>query len=79
VRFKSGDFSIPHATHAELPRGAAEMIALKDAIDYHYAASPAGGHVRIAARTRAAVDAVHAFLRYQIEEHKTGDPLTVRR
>ena len=79
VRFKAGDFSIPHETHAGLPRGAAEMIQLKADIDYRYVASPAGGRVEIVARTPPAINAVHAFLQYQIEEHKTGDPLTVRR
>ena len=79
VQFKAGDFSIPHETHAGLPSGAAEMIALKADIDYRYVASPAGGRVQIVARTPAAISAVHAFLRYQIDEHTTGDSLTVRR
>jgi hypothetical protein len=29
---------------------------------------------RIDTKDPGAVDAVHAFLRYQITEHKTGDP-----
>ena len=33
----------------------------------------------ITAGTPAALEAVHGFLRYQIQEHRTGDPLTVRR
>jgi hypothetical protein len=40
-----------------------------------------GGYrfVRIATSNAEALDAVHAFLRYQITEHKTGDPLTLPR
>jgi hypothetical protein len=38
-----------------------------------------GGRVRIRAVTPAARDAVHEFLKYQIREHATGDPLTVKK
>jgi hypothetical protein len=79
TRFRAGDFSIPHETHGELPRGAAEMAALRSDIDYTYDPSADGGHMRIAARSAKALGAAHEFLRYQIQEHKTGDPLTVRR
>jgi hypothetical protein len=33
--------------------------------------------VRITTGNRDALKAVHEFLRYQIREHKTGDPLAV--
>ena len=33
----------------------------------------AGGRVDITTSDPEALDAVHAFLRYQIEQHKTGD------
>jgi len=33
--------------------------------------------VRITTRDGEALAAVHEFLRYQIREHHTGDPLTV--
>jgi hypothetical protein len=78
-QFKDGNFASPIETHAELPPGAADMIRLRSDIDYTFHALPAGGRVSIAARGAGALDAVHAFLRYQIQEHRTGDPLTVRR
>lgn len=78
-QFKDGNFASPIETHAELPPGAADMIRLRSDIDYTFQALPAGGRVSIAARGAGALDAVHAFLRYQIQEHGTGDPLTVRR
>jgi membrane-bound ClpP family serine protease len=42
------------------------------------AARAAGASVVIQTTDAATRDAIHAFLRYQIVEHKTGDPLTVR-
>jgi hypothetical protein len=78
-QFKAGDFGIPQETHAEVPPGVAAMTRLRAEIEYKFEAAPAGGRVNITARSAAAIEAVHAFLRYQIQEHRTGDPLTVRR
>ena len=36
------------------------------------------GRVDIVTTDAAALAGVHEFLRYQIAEHKTGDPATVR-
>lgn len=77
VEFGRGNFSRPFHTHDELPPGAKTMTASKAAIDYRFEQTPEGGRVRITTRDRGALDAVHDFLRYQIEEHATGDPLTV--
>jgi hypothetical protein len=55
------------------------MRALKDRIDYVFEAIAGGGRVRISTRDERALAAVHEFLRYQIREHRTGDPLTVQR
>ena len=78
-QFKAGDFAIPHETHGEVPPGVAAMTTLRADIDYKFESTPAGGRVIITARSAAAIEAVHAFLRYQIAEHHTGDPSTVRR
>jgi hypothetical protein len=72
--FAEGRFDAPVATHGELPPGVRELQRLKDAIAYRYEPIAAGGRVRITASSPDAVAAVHAFLRYQIREHKTGDP-----
>jgi hypothetical protein len=50
------------------------MAAKKDAIQYRYEDTPAGGRVSITTTDPGALAAVHAFLRYQIAEHKTGAP-----
>jgi hypothetical protein len=77
--FGRGNFGAPMLVHdsANVP-GTWVMAAKKNAIHYQYAATPNGGRVTISASDSDALDAVHAFLKYQITEHKTGDALTVR-
>jgi hypothetical protein len=72
--FARGDFGKPFQTHAEVPQGVSEMQKSRQTITYRYEDLPQGGAVRIDTKDPGAVDAVHAFLRYQITEHKTGDP-----
>jgi hypothetical protein len=73
--FAVGDFSIPSAVHAEEPSGVAAMRAAAADVAFVYQELPTGGRVRIVATSPAAVAAVHDFLRFQIVEHRTGDPL----
>jgi hypothetical protein len=75
--FADGDFSIPEAVHAQAPPGSGAMAAAGDGIAYAYSDLPAGGRVRLTARTDAALAAVHEFLRFQIADHGTGDPTSV--
>jgi hypothetical protein len=49
------------------------MTRLKDRITYQYEDTPLGGRVRIVTRDAAALAAVHAFLHFQIVDHRTGD------
>ena len=74
--FATGNFEKPLMTHGELPPGVAQMKERASSIRYTYAPTDRGGLVRIETADAAARDAVHAFLRYQITEHRTGDPLT---
>ena len=46
-------------------------------IRYTFEEIEGGGRVRIATSDPAALAAVHDFLRFQIEDHRTGDPLDV--
>ncbi len=77
--FANGRFDKPFATHAEVPPGVPALEARKHEIRYRYEDLPAGGRVVIATADPVALLAVHEFLRYQIREHATGDPLTVTR
>lgn len=73
--FAKGDFAMPGEIHGRTLPGVAEMTRLKDAISYRYEETELGARVRITAADPAALDAVQAFLRAQIEDHRTGDPL----
>ena len=72
--FAKGDFGKPVATHEEIPPGVAVMQQRRGAITYRYEETPLGGIVLIESNDLKARSAVHAFLRYQIVEHKTDDP-----
>lgn len=75
--FAQGDFSTPMLIHSMVPPGATIMRLMKTSIGYRYEEIPAGGRVRIESNDEIAVAAVHDFLRFQITDHETGDPLTV--
>ncbi len=76
--FAEGDFAKPKATHGRMPDGTDVMLERKATIHYQYEDIPAGGKVRISSDDNRAVEAVHKFMRFQIEEHRTGDPVTVQ-
>lgn len=77
--FGQGAFDAPVATHADLPPGAATMAANARLITYRYEERAAGAAVRIETDDARTLTAIHDFLRYQIMEHKTGDPFSVPR
>jgi hypothetical protein len=77
--FKAGDFGKPALTHAQQVPGTADMTRLKDRITYQYEETPGGARVRIVTRDTGALAAVHAFLHFQIEDHRTGDSGVVER
>jgi hypothetical protein len=72
--FARGEFDKPFQTHGEVPPGVTEMQKSRQKITYRYEDLAQGGAVRIETKDARALDAVHAFLRYQITEHQTGDP-----
>jgi hypothetical protein len=72
--FARGDFDKPFQTHGEVPPGVPEMQKSNQKITYRYEDLAQGGSVRIETKDARALDAVHTFLRYQIAEHRTGDP-----
>jgi len=76
--FQSGDFDIPMFVHDTVPPGVPEMKRLRKDIQYSFAETPNGGRVVISSANKEALEAIHRFLRFQIEKHKTGDPMDVR-
>src|SRR6202167_1681962 len=76
--FANGDFDIPMFVHDTVPPGVPEMKRLREKIRYSFDETPTGGRVVIATADQEALAAIHRFLRFQIEEHKTADPTAVR-
>jgi hypothetical protein len=76
--FGGGDFDAPMLVHdtTNVP-GVDVLSARHDRLTYRYTDTPAGGRVDIVTTDAEALAALHAFLRYQIREHKTGDAGTV--
>jgi hypothetical protein len=72
--FQSGDFDIPMFVHDTVPPGVPEMKRLQKEIQYSFEETANGGRVVISSMNKEAVEAVHRFLRFQIEEHQTGAP-----
>jgi hypothetical protein len=76
--FTSGEFAKPKEIHDRVPDGVATMKELGAGIRYEYEELDRGARVRIRTRDPRGLEAVHQFLRFQIEDHRTGDPLTVQ-
>ena len=53
-------------------------IGITDKISYKFESTDLGGKVIIHTDDSTALESVHEYLRYQIREHKTGDPVTVQ-
>jgi hypothetical protein len=76
-KFAKGDFDVPEFIHAQTPPGVFVMQQKKESIRYSYATMARGAQLRISSKDAKVVAAIHDFLRFQITDHKTGDPLQV--
>jgi hypothetical protein len=74
-QFAAGNFAASAATHGEPPPGVATLQKRADRVRYRFEPTAVGGRVRIVTDDAEALDALHAFLRYQIREHRTGDAI----
>jgi hypothetical protein len=77
--FSNGDFSIPMFVHDEVPPGVPVMKEKRAEISYNFEQLSEGGRVRIKAKNPDAIKAIHDFLRFQIEDHHTGDTTDISR
>jgi hypothetical protein len=75
--FSSGNFNAPMIIHDTNPPGVATMIRFKSSIRYTLVEIPQGAKILIETSNPATTDAVHAFLLFQIVDHKTGDTPTI--
>jgi hypothetical protein len=72
--FASGDFNAPMLIHDRVPPGVPVLERLKSEVRYEFQKTDRGGAIRITTSNAEALNAVHDFLRFQIDDHRTGDP-----
>ena len=73
TEFAAGKFAKPEEIHARMPDGVDVMKELDKAIVYRYEELERGGQLRMVTTDARGIDAVHRFLRFQIDDHHTGD------
>ena len=71
--FSNGEFSIPMFVHDQVPPGVPVMKDKHAEISYTFEELSTGGRVHITTTNPDALKAIHEFLRFQIEDHHTGD------
>lgn len=71
--FSAGNFNVPMFIHDTTPPGVPTMTKLHSEIHYQYQQTDSGAKIMIATANPKALQAVHEFLRFQIDEHQTGD------
>jgi hypothetical protein len=76
--FAEGNFNAPMLVHSQNVPGTAAMSRLKNDLHWKLEDIPRGARIVITADNNEAADAVHAFLRFQISDHQTGDCTAVR-
>jgi hypothetical protein len=79
VKFSQGDFNIPMFIHATVPPGVETMKRLESKIAYEAGNTERGAQLRITTHDTEALTAIHRFLRFQIQDHQTGDSLEVQK
>lgn len=77
--FSEGNFEAPMLIHGREPAGVPTMKRLISEINFGYQEMEKGGRVSISSANSEAVTAIHDFLRFQIDDHKTGDPTEVEK
>ncbi len=75
--FSEGNFNTPMFIHDTTPPGVPTMEKLHSEIRYQYDLTDRGAKIMIATANLKALQAVHDFLRFQIDEHRTGDSTEV--
>lgn len=78
MMFSEGNFKVPMLVHKKTPPGTEVMQKLKDEISYKYKETDRGALIQISTGNGKALQAIHVFLKFQIKEHHTGDPLEVK-
>ncbi len=75
--FHDGNFNAPMLIHAQTPPGVPTMKKLRKDIRYDVEETPSGARVKVSSSNPQAIAAIHDFLKFQIQDHQTGDPLSI--
>jgi hypothetical protein len=76
--FTSNNFDTPMFIHDRVPPGVPIMREKHATITYTFQPAERGGQVRVVTHDPKALEAVHAFLRFQIQDHRTGDSQEIK-
>jgi hypothetical protein len=76
--FSEGNFEAPMLIHGRTPPGVPVMKRKKAGIRWKYEEIENGARVVATTKDPEALSAIHEFLRFQIADHRTGDPGTVK-
>jgi|SRR5580700_607969 hypothetical protein len=71
--FADGNFNAPMLVHSTNVPGTATMTKLKDQLHWSMTETARGARITVTADNKPALEAVHQFLRFQIQDHQTGD------
>jgi hypothetical protein len=69
--FGRGDFDVPGFVHARAVPGTAVMASRRSRISYHADTVPLGGALRIYSTDSLALMAIHQFLAFQRQDHRS--------
>ncbi len=75
--FAKGDFQAPMLVHDQVPPGVEVMKKRPSAVAWKFRETDRGATLEARAADREGLEALHRFLRFQIEDHRTGDPTAV--
>jgi hypothetical protein len=76
--FNDSNFDVPMFVHDRVSPGIPVMKEKHAAISYTFQPTDRGGQVRIVTHDPEALKAIHDFLAFQIQEHRTGDSPEVK-
>jgi hypothetical protein len=71
VAFRRGDFTIPGFVHDRVVPGTATMARHQSRISYIADTLPHGGSLRIYSTDSTAISAIHQFLAFQRQDHRS--------
>ncbi len=76
--FNDNNFDVPMFIHDRVPPGVPVLKEKHAAISYIFQPTGRGGQVKIVTHDPEALKAIHEFLEFQIQDHRTGDSPEVK-